>query len=114
MTVLIVEDNEPMRRMIRSVVAGFANDIRECSDGAEAVAACRSFPVDCVLMDIKLPRVDGITTARALRTMNPEARIVIVTSYDDDDLRKAAAAAGCCAYVLKSNLLPLRSLLSKK
>ena len=78
------------------------------------MAAYQSFPVDCVLMDIKLPRMDGITAACAIRMMNPEARIVIVTGYNDDNLREAAAAAGCCAYVLKSNLLPLRSLLSKK
>ena len=111
-SLLIVEDNDHMRRMIRSVVAGIADPVHECADGAEAPAVYAAHRPDWVLMDIEMPRVDGITATRRILASFPAARILIVTQYDDARIRRAALQTGAWGCVLKQNLLELRSLLA--
>ena len=108
---LIVEDSASVRRLIKSMVAGLAVEITECSDGAEALAAYTCHRPDFVLMDIQTGLVDGITATARIRAADPAARIIMVTDYDQPDLREAAAKAGACAYVVKENLLELVPLL---
>jgi len=113
MKLLIVEDNDRMRSLIRKTVADLAETIHECSDGAEALAAYSTHRPDCVLMDIRLRAIDGITATRNIRDAHPDARIIIVTDYDDDKLRQTAARAGACRYIVKENLLAIREVLSE-
>ena len=108
MSLLIVEDNAKMRRMMKSLVADLASAVHECSDGAQALAAYAAQRPDWVLMDIAMKELDGIGATRAIKAAFPEARIIIVSSYDGADLRQAAQEAGACGYVLKENLLELR------
>ena len=114
MIVLIVEDNAKMRRMLKSLVADLASAVYECSDGAEALAAYAVHRPDWVLMDIAMKGLDGISATRAIKAAWPEARIIIVTSYDEAELRAAAQEAGACGYVLKENLLELRELMATR
>jgi CheY-like chemotaxis protein len=114
MKILIVEDNPQMRQLIRSFVEDLAEEIVECGDGEEAVAAYAAHQFggdDRVLMDLRMPRLGGLEATERLRAAFPEARIVIVTQYDDPHWRAAARQAGACGYVLKGNLLDLRLLL---
>ena len=113
MRILIVEDNQIIRRLIRSIVTDLAEDIRECSDGAEALAAYKQRKPDWVLMDIKMKELDGLAAARQIKAEFPDANIVIVTNFDEADLREAASAAGAIAYVVKEDLFALRDVLTK-
>jgi len=108
MKLLIVEDNPAVRLMMRRVLADLADDICECSDGAEALEAYRAAQPDWVLMDIRMPRVNGLTATRQITSYDPAARVVIVTNHNEAELRAAATAAGACGYVLKENLLEVR------
>lgn len=114
MIILIVENSAPVRRMIRGLVAPLAEQIFECADGSEAVAAYELYHPDWVLMDIEMEKMDGLTATQAIHTSDPQARIAIVTSYDDDDLRAKADASGACAYIIKDELYKLRALLGDK
>lgn len=109
MKILIVEDNPTVRKLIRRATADIADETVEREDGSEAVEAYGSHQPDIVLMDIKMPRVDGLTATRMLLKQYPGAKVVIVTDYDDDDLRHAALQAGACAYALKHNLTELET-----
>lgn len=111
MSILIVDDNEQMRRMIKNVLCDLTEDFMECVDGANALAAYQEHRPDWVLMDIKMKQVDGLMANRRIKAIFPEARIIIVTGYDDARLRDAARRAGACAYVHKENLLALRQIL---
>jgi CheY-like chemotaxis protein len=113
MRVLIVEDNQAMRRMIRRTVAEVADEISECGDGEAACSLYRELRPDWVLMDIEMGEVNGIVATRRIKADYPEARIVIVTNYDDKQLRETARAAGACSYVLKEDLLALLSILKR-
>jgi CheY-like chemotaxis protein len=111
---LIVEDNAQMRLEMKSFLSDLAGEIFECSDGSWALAAYTAHQPDWVLMDIVMKRMDGLEATRQIRAVWPEAKIVIVTSYDDVELKEAASKAGACAYVLKENLFEIRSVLSGK
>jgi len=89
MSLLIVEDNAKMRRMLKSMVADLASPIHECTDGADAFSIFAIEHPDVVLMDIEMKRMDGISATRQIKAAYPEARIIIVTSYDEAELRAA-------------------------
>jgi CheY-like chemotaxis protein len=111
MKILIVDDNPGMRRLLRRAVPDTASAIWECSDGADALAAYTERQPDVVLMDIRMPRMDGLAAAREICRFDPSARVVMVTDYDDEDLREAAREAGACGYALKQNLTDLPGLI---
>ena len=111
MTVLIVDDSPPFRALIRTVLAGLADDVQECADGEEALAVYGARRPDWVLMDLQMARMGGLEATRRLVAHDRSARVLIVTDYDDVHWRAAAADAGACGYVLKENLLDVRRLL---
>ena len=112
MKVLIAEDNLTMRQMIRRLVTSLTEDIRECGDGAAAVAAYQHERPDWVLMDLEMPGVNGLLATQEILRRDPAARVLIVTSHNDAALRAAAIAAGACGYILKENLWEVRGLLA--
>jgi two-component system response regulator DegU len=107
MTILIVEDNPNVRRLIRRAASEVADEIFECEDGADSLAAYAEHCPDLVLMDVRMPRMDGFAATRALIARYPQAKVIIVTDYNDDETRSAAREAGACAYALKHNLTEL-------
>lgn len=113
MKVLIVDDSEPMRRMIKTYLADLIGEAFECDDGSKALTAYRKHRPDVVLMDLKMTKTDGLEATRQIKEFFPKARIVIVSQWDDGPLREAALSAGAEAYVGKSDLAPLRRILAK-
>ncbi|HLX11353.1 MAG TPA: response regulator transcription factor [Bacteroidota bacterium] len=109
MKIMIVEDNEPMREVIKTVIGDCADDVIECVDGSDAVASYGAAKPDWVLMDIQMKIMDGITATKNITKKFPQARILIVTDYGSMTLRKAAQDAGACGYVLKENLHEIRN-----
>src|ERR1041384_7139640 len=103
-SLLIVEDNPEMRRVIKRMLSGIATEILECDDGREALSAYTRARPDWVVMDIEMGQVDGITATRQIIAAFPEAKVIIVTNHNHDDYRKAAADSGAHAFVLKENL----------
>lgn len=110
-SILIVDDNAPMRRTIRSFLSDLAAEINECGDGKDVLQAYARHLPDWVLMDVAMKETDGLIATRWLLAQWPQARVVIVTNYDDEALRDEARQAGACGYVLKEDLLEIRQLL---
>src|SRR3954465_6143783 len=116
MKIMIAEDNPQMRQVIRAVVADLAEEVTECADGREALAAYTAQQFggdDRVLMDLQMPGGGGLEATRRIRAAFPDAQIIVVTQYDDQHWRTAASEAGACGYVLKENLLELRQMLKR-
>ncbi len=105
---LIVDDNPAVRRLIGRVAGDLVDDLRECADGSEALAAYHECQPDLVLMDIEMQRMDGLAATREIIAAYPQAKIVIVSRHGDEQTQEAARAAGACGYVLKENLLEVR------
>lgn len=112
MKYLIVDDDERIRRLIKSVIADATDVVCECSDGAQASRSYDEQQPDWVLMDLTMPEMDGITATRQIRAAHPAARIIIVTADDCRAMREESRGAGALGYVVKENLLELRDILS--
>jgi NarL family two-component system response regulator LiaR len=112
MKLMIVDDNEQMRRLIKSVVRDLVDEVYECEDGRQAVALYAEHRPDWVLMDLRMKEMDGLEATSRIMASFPEARIVMVTDYDDCELREAAQQAGARHYITKRSLFDLRDVLS--
>jgi DNA-binding NarL/FixJ family response regulator len=112
-TILIVEDREGVRFYLRALVSDSFPECHcfEARDGEEAVAMASLHLPDIVLMDIGLPKMNGIEATRRIKDAVPKARVVIVTNHETPEYENAAAIAGASAYVLKnrvnSELIPI-------
>ncbi|MEU9129785.1 response regulator transcription factor [Kitasatospora sp. NPDC048540] len=101
--VLVVDDHQVVRRGLRTFLE-VQDDIEvvgEAADGAEAVARTQELAPDVVLMDLKMPGVDGIEALRLLKEDGSRARILIVTSFTEHRTMVPALRAGAAGYVYK-------------
>lgn len=78
--------------------------VAEAGDGEQAVAAARRFTPDVMVMDIRMPRMDGLAATRQLRALMPDLRVLIVTTFDLDEYVYDALEAGASGFVLKDAL----------
>lgn len=113
MKLLVVDDNNDTRELIRSIMKPHGHDILESRNGIAAVQSYSENQPDCVLMDIEMEGMDGIKATETIKAEYPQARIIIVTTFDDPHLRTAAVRAGAEQYVLKENMIELPALLSR-
>lgn len=102
-SVLIVDDHPVVRDGLRGM---FSADPRfevlgEAGDGAEAIAAAQRLRPDVVLMDLRMPRTDGVTAIKELATRGVAARVLVLTTYDTDRDVLPAIEAGATGYLLK-------------
>jgi|SRR5215469_6224675 len=101
--ILSVDDHPRMREGI-ALVINFQPDmlmVAQASNGREAIELFREHKPDVILMDLKLPDMSGIDAAVTIRTEYPEARIIILTTFESDIDMQRALAAGASAFVLK-------------
>lgn len=104
MKLLIVDDNEPTRKIIRTICASLGAEILEAGDGNAAVRVCCEQHPDCILMDIKMRPVNGLTAARTIHQCWTEVCIIIVSNCDDPETRAAAREAGASGFISKDHL----------
>jgi DNA-binding NarL/FixJ family response regulator len=104
--VLTVDDHPVVRTGIGAIIANEADMtvVAEAGDGTEAAAMYEAHRPDVVLMDLRMPRVDGIEAMRAILAAHPGARIVALTSYEGDADIYRALDAGACGYLIKDML----------
>ena len=100
---LIVDDHPVVRDGLRGMFAGDDRFevVGEAGDGREALAVARSVQPDVVLMDLRMPGMDGVTTIGALREEGSAARVLVLTTYDTDRDVLPAIEAGATGYLLK-------------
>jgi DNA-binding NarL/FixJ family response regulator len=100
---LMAEDERVLRRALTHLLA-MATDIEivgEAADGIEAIELARQRQAEVVLMDVGMPRLDGITATRRLAELSPDIKVVILTIYSDDERVFRALQAGARGYLLK-------------
>ncbi|NYH55269.1 DNA-binding NarL/FixJ family response regulator [Nocardiopsis arvandica] len=101
--VLIVDDDALVRGGLTMMLDGVhgITVVGEATDGDEALAAADTHSPDVVLMDLRMPRVDGITATRRLRARTPPPEVVVLTTFDTDENILYALRAGASGFLLK-------------
>lgn len=101
--ILIADDHLIIRQGLRLILET-ENDfelVGEASDGVEALTLCKKIKPDVVLMDLRMPNMDGLTAIEKLRVEQPEIAVVILTTFNEDELMIRGLRAGARGYLLK-------------
>ena len=101
---LLVADDHPLIRESTKLMLKGENDLKivgEAVNGQHALELCRQLRPDLVLMDVRMPDMDGLTATRVIKEEIPAISVLVVTAYESEDYRREAASAGAAGYILK-------------
>src|SRR5579862_7684582 len=103
MKVLIVDDQRVVREGLATIVSGFPDTevVGLAEDGTDAVDLVAEHRPDVVLMDLRMPKLDGVEATKAIRARHPATAVVVLTTFADDESILAALSAGAAGYLTK-------------
>jgi DNA-binding NarL/FixJ family response regulator len=103
--ILLVDDHPIVRQGLKTLLEGRSGweVIGEASDGAEAVEKAKELNPDVMVLDVTMPRMNGLEACRVLRRQAPQLEILFVTQHDSPQMMREAMDAGARGYVVKSN-----------
>ena len=103
--ILIADDHAIVREGLRTLINAKPGLelVGEAADGEEAILKAAALEPDVILLDMIMPRKDGLEAIKEIKTNNPQARILVLTSFSDDDKVFAAIKAGALGYLLKDS-----------
>lgn len=100
--ILIADDQELIRDSLRIVLSGNPDfSVNTAANGTEVVRAVRRDKPDVILMDIRMPEMDGVQCTQIIKEIYPEIKIIILTTFDDDEYIFSALKHGASGYLLK-------------
>lgn len=118
-TLIIADDHALVREGLRTMLAreDDLEVVAEAEDGHQAVELCQTFAPDLILMDVRMPGMDGLAATRLVKAHNPKTAVLIVTTHESVDYLLEAIKGGAAGYVLKEStraelLLSIRKVLS--
>ena len=100
---LIVDDHDLIRESTQLMLEGEPDleVVGEAVNGRHALELCRRLRPDLVLMDVRMPEMDGLTATREIKKEMPAISVLVVSAYESEDYRREAASAGAAGYILK-------------
>jgi DNA-binding NarL/FixJ family response regulator len=103
--ILVVDDHPIVRQGLKTLLEGHSGwqVIGEASDGAEALEKAGELSPDVMVLDVTMPRMNGLEACRLLRRQYPDLEILFVTQHDSPQMMREALEAGARGYVVKSN-----------
>ncbi len=103
--VLLVDDHQMLRQGLRTIVNGHSRleVVGEAGDGLEAIELARVFKPDVVVMDVNMPRCDGVMATKRIKEEFPEMKILALSMHNSPDIVERMRQAGACGYLTKES-----------
>lgn len=99
--ILIVDDQKGIRRLLTEVFLEYGYEIESCANGAKALELIPEFEPDLVLMDVKMPGMNGIDVLKKIRENDQELRVIMMTAYGDQHYVNQAEELGVAKFLIK-------------
>ena len=99
--ILIVDDEEVVRRSYMRILEGTTSSVKAVWNWAQVAQAMQDDPADVVLLDLRMPEMDGITVLKALKQRWPESEVIVITGYPTLETAKQAVSLGAYDYLTK-------------
>jgi len=106
MNILVVDDEKNMRTTLAAILAEEGYSVAEAATGEQALDLCEHQVFDVVLMDVRMPGLNGVDTFRKIRRHQESTKVILMSAYDVDDLKSAALDEGAVAFLPKPLNLP--------
>lgn len=102
--VMIVDDQTIVRSGLSAFLTAFDDLelVAEATNGLEAVSLCDKLKPDVIIMDLKMPEMDGVEATRRIRSHHPEVQVIVLTSFPEEGLVQKSLQAGAISYLLKN------------
>ena len=101
-TILLTDDNEDIIELVQLILSKSGYKLLIARKGNDTLKICKETPPDLVLMDLRMPDLDGFTIIKSLRDSGFKNPIIVLTGSESEDDRTRAFKAGCDAYILKT------------
>ena len=99
--ILICEDEQDIRESLLKILARSEYEAIACENGKEAIDKAREFKPDLILLDVRMPKIDGLEVAKEVRKFNKLTKIIFVTAFASEDIRREASLYDIADYLVK-------------
>lgn len=99
--ILICEDEPDAQTSLTNILKGKSYEVLAAKDGEEAISMSKQITPDLILLDIRMPKVDGLEVAKEVRKFNTQAKIIFITAFQSPELAKEAAKYNISDYLVK-------------
>jgi CheY-like chemotaxis protein len=99
--ILICEDEQDAQASLKNLLVKRSYDVVGVSNGKDAIDQAQSFQPDLILLDIRMPKIDGLEVASSVRKFNKEVKIIFVTAFDSPEMKKEALRYNISGYITK-------------
>ncbi|MFH1413959.1 MAG: response regulator [Candidatus Omnitrophota bacterium] len=101
--VLICEDDQSIQELLKEFLSKNDCEVDSADNGKEAVSKAKSDNPELIILDIRMPKLNGLEVAAEIRKFNQQAKLVFLTGFQSPELRKEAQKYNISAYIVKSN-----------
>jgi CheY-like chemotaxis protein len=102
--ILICEDEQDAQASLKNLMSKRGYDVVAVNNGKDAIDQAHAFQPDLILLDIRMPKVDGIEVASSVREFDKKVKIIFVTAFDSPEMKKEASRYGISGYITKPAL----------
>jgi DNA-binding response OmpR family regulator len=99
--ILICEDEQDAQDSLKNLLVKRSYDVLGVNNGQDAIEQAKAFQPDLILLDIRMPKIDGIDVARSIRDIDKKVRIIFVTAFDSQEIKKEASHFDISGYITK-------------